>query len=346
MGRKLKIVADSAIPFLHGVLEPYAELLYKEGKEICREDVADADAMITRTRTRCDEALLAGSKVSVIATATIGMDHIDIDWCRKAGIEVHNAAGCNAGGVMQYVFSALYGLAAHNAINLQDKVFGIVGVGNVGKRVEEMARHLGFEVLLCDPPRASAEGSEAFVDLDYLLQNSDIVTMHTPLDDSTRGMADETFFLKMKLGAIFINASRGEVVDDAALIEAVPKMGGVIIDTWNNEPDINLSLLDMADIATPHIAGYSYQGKMNGTAMAVRAVARRFGIWQLYDFYPSKLPEDVPQKLDLRGKTQGQIAATFQYNYPVFTDDFMFRTNPKDFERLREQYKYRREIYI
>lgn len=346
MGRKLKIVADEHIPFLEGVFEPYADVLYKDGKTINQDDLKDADALITRTRTKCDQTLLAGSRLSIISTATIGLDHIDLDYCATHGIEVHNAIGCNAGGVMQYVFSALYGMAAHNAINLQGKVFGIIGVGSVGKRVEEMARYLGFEVLLCDPPRALAEGEEGFVSLDYLLEHSDIVTIHTPLDDTTRRMADQTFFLKMKLGAIFINAARGEIVDEDALIESVPKMGGVIIDTWDHEPNINLTLLDMVDVATPHIAGYSYQGKMNGTAMAVRAVARRFGLWQLYDFYPSQLPEDVPQKLDLKGKTQGQIAAVFQYNYPVFTDDFMFRTNPMDFERLRQDYQYRREIYI
>jgi len=216
----------------------------------------------------------------------------------------------------------------------------------VGRRVEQMARRLGFELLLCDPPRAEAEGAQNFVSMEYLLQNSDIVTLHTPLNPTTRGMANERFFRMMKLGAIFINASRGEAVVDEDLIAAAPKMGAIIVDTWNNEPFVNRNLIEVADIATPHIAGYSYQGKMNGTAMTVQYVARRFGIYQLYDFYPKELPGDVPQKLQLDGKSQGEIAATFQYNYPVFTDDFMFRTNPGDFEFLRENYRYRREIYI
>lgn len=346
MSKKFKIVADENIPFLEGVFEPYAEVVYKNGKSICRDDLVDTDALITRTRTLCNADLLDSTRVSVIATATIGMDHIDLDYCREHGIEVHNASGCNAGGVMQYVFSALYGAAARNAINLKGKTFGIIGVGNVGRRVEQMARYLGFNVLLNDPPRAMAEGDEDFVSLDQLLAESDIVTLHTPLDDTTRKMADETFFLKMKLGAIFINASRGEVVDEAALIDAAPKFSALIVDTWCNEPDVNIELLKVADIATPHIAGYSYQGKMNGTAMTVQAIARRFGIYQLYDYYPVQLPEDVPQKLDMAGKTQGEIAATFQYNYPVFTDDFMFRMNPDSFEELRQNYRYRREIYI
>lgn len=346
MASSLKIVADSGIPFLKGVFEPYADILYKDGSEICAADVADADALIIRTRTKCDRTLLAGSHVSAIATATIGMDHIDMDFCRSNGIEVHNAKGCNAGGVMQYVFSALYGVCAHSGIKLDGKVFGIIGVGSVGSRVARMAGYLGFDVLMCDPPRAQKEGSDAFVDLDTLLDESDIVTLHTPLDETTRNMADESFFCKMKLGAIFINAARGEIVDEQALLNASPKLGALIIDTWANEPYVNRDLIEAADIATPHIAGYSYQGKMNGTAVAVQAIARRFGIYKLYDFYPSELPFDVPQKLQLSGLSQGEIAATFQYNYPVFADDFIFRMNPGDFEKIRNNYNYRREIYV
>ena len=283
----------------------------------------------------------------MIATATIGTDHIDLDYCREHGIEVHNAEGCNAGGVMQYVFSALYGVAARKGIKLDDATLGIIGVGHVGSKVEAMARHLGFNVLLCDPPRAAAEGEEGFCSLEYLLANSQIVTMHVPLDDTTRKMADEEFFMLMPRGAIFINASRGEVVDDEALIQAIPKLGAVVIDTWNNEPDVNEELIDMVDIATPHIAGYSYQGKQNGTASAVQSVARHFGIEPLYDYYPeADIPDHDPLQLDLKDKTHGERAAVFQYNYPIFTDDFRFRMEPDSFEKLRSEYQYRREIYI
>lgn len=344
--RRIKTVVDEYIPFIKGVLEPYSEVVYIPGPDIRPADVADADALVVRTRTRCGRELLEGSRVRMISSATIGLDHVDTAYCRSRGIEVQNAGGCNAGGVMQYVFSSLYGACSHNAISLKDKVFGIVGVGSVGRRVEEMARHLGFEVLLCDPPRAEREGWNSFVSLEELLEKSDIVTIHTPLDATTRNMADERFFMRMKLGSIFINSARGEIVDENALIDAAPKLGAIIIDTWNNEPDINRTLLELADVATPHIAGYSYQGKMNGTAMAVRALARHFGIYNLYDFYPEQLPDDIPQKLNLTGKSQGEIAATFQYNYPVFTDDFMFRMDPGSFEHMRQHYRYRREIYI
>ena len=343
----MKIVADKHIPFLEGVFEPYAEVVYIDGRVISHEDIIDADALIIRTRTKCNEAMLRGTKVSMIATATIGTDHIDLDYCKEHDIEVNNAEGCNAGGVMQYVFSALYGVAARKGIKLDGATVGIVGVGHVGSRIEAMARHLGFNVLLCDPPRAAAEGEEGFCSLEYLLANSQIVTLHVPLDEFTRGMADEEFFMMMRPGAIFINSSRGEVVDDAALIHAIPKLGAVVIDTWNNEPDINLNLLEMVDIATPHIAGYSYQGKQNGTAYAVRAVAGHFGIKELYDFYPeADVPDHEPLLLDLKDKNHGERAAVFQYNYPVFTDDFRLRMEPHKFEKLRSEYQYRREIYV
>ena len=341
----MKIVADIDVPFLSGVFEPYGNVIYRKGLEISREDVIDADALIVRTRTRCDASLLEGTSVKMIATATIGTDHIDLDYCRNAGIEVANAAGCNAGGVMQYVFSALYGVAARKGIKIEGSTIGIIGVGHVGGKVEAMAEHLGFKVLRCDPPRAIAEGPEGFCSLEYLLAESDIVTLHVPLDRNTRKMANPAFFTLMKPGSIFINASRGEVVDEKALLEAMPKLGAVVIDTWNNEPEVNEDLIDAVDIATPHIAGYTFQGKQNGTALAVRAVARHFGLEALYDFFPvSDMPDHEPVLLDLQGKNQGEIAAVFQYNYPIFTDDFRFRMEPGKFERFRSEYQYRREI--
>ena len=343
----MKIVADKNIPFLEGVFEPYAEVVYIDGSQILREDVLDADALIIRTRTKCNADLLDGTKVQMISTATIGTDHIDLQYCAEKGIEVNNAEGCNAGGVMQYVFSALYGVAARKNIKLDNAKFGIIGVGNVGRKVEAMAKYLGFDVLRCDPPRAAVEGPEGFCSLEYLLANSQIVTMHTPLDETTRGMADADFFMQLQPGAIFINASRGEVMDEAALKEIYPKLGAAIIDTWNNEPDVDEEMIDMVDVATPHIAGYSYQGKQNGTALAVKAVAKHFGIKELYDFFPENdIPDHEPVLLDLKGKKQGEVAAVFQYNYPIFTDDFRFRMEPNNFEKMRSNYQYRREIYI
>ena len=343
----MKIVADTNIPFLKGVLEPYAEVVYLDGRSIDRESMKDADAIIIRTRTKCNEETLAGTRVQMIASATIGMDHIDLPWCQAHGIDVQNAEGCNAGGVADYVFSALYGIASRRAIRLEDATIGIVGVGNVGKKVEAMARSLGFKVLLNDPPRELREGPENFVSLEELLQQSSVVTLHVPLDETTRQMAGTEFFQLMKPGAIFINASRGEVVDEAALIHARPKLGALVLDTWCNEPTPNEHLIELCDIATPHIAGYSYQGKQNGTAQAVQAIARHFGFEELRFFRPATEDENLkPVAIDLLGKTQGEIAAILQYNYPIFTDDFLFRSNPGSFEKLRSEYNYRREFYI
>lgn len=345
--KRLKIVADKAIPFLEGVFDPYADMTYLPGDKIGPEDVRDADVLMVRTRTKCNADLLEGSKVKFIATATIGTDHIDFPYCDSKGIVVRNAPGCNAGGVMEYVFSALYGLASRKSISLQGDTIGIIGVGHVGSLIERMGRALGFKILKCDPPRAEAEGSFGFCDLEYLLQNSQIVTLHVPLDETTRGMANGEFFSLMQPGAFFINAARGEVVCDDALKAAIPKLGPVIIDTWNHEPDIDLDLMDKVAIATPHIAGYSYQGKQNGTAAAVRAVAHYFGITELYEFFPkTDLPENEAVKLDLKGLNQGEIASVLQYNYPIFTDDFMLRLNPENFDKLRSEYNYRREVYI
>lgn len=345
--KRLKIVADKAIPFLEGVFDPYADMTYLPGDKIGPENVRDADVLMVRTRTKCNADLLEGSKVKFIATATIGTDHIDFPYCDSKGIVVRNAPGCNAGGVMEYVFSALYGLASRKSISLQGDTIGIIGVGHVGSLIERMGRALGFKILKCDPPRAEAEGSFGFCDLEYLLQNSQIVTLHVPLDETTRGMANSEFFSLMQPGAFFINAARGEVVCDDALKAAIPKLGPVIIDTWNHEPDIDLDLMDKVAIATPHIAGYSYQGKQNGTAAAVRAVAHYFGITELYEFFPkTDLPENEAVKLELKDLNQGEIASVLQYNYPIFTDDFMLRLNPENFDKLRSEYNYRREVYI
>ena len=345
--KKNKIVIDSAIPFIEGLFEPYADVVYLPADKIVHDAVIDADVIITRTRTKCNKQLLDGTSVRMIASATIGTDHIDTNWCDEHGIIYRNAPGCNAGGVMEYVFCALYGVASRRRINLSGKVMGVIGVGNVGKRVVGMSRALGFKTMLCDPPRAEEEGPFDFNSLDEVLAESDIITLHVPLNPSTENMANKSFFKRMKKGAIFINASRGEVVDEEALIAAIPNLGPVIVDTWRNEPVINLNLMEKVDIATPHIAGYSYQGKMNATAAVVRAVSRFLKLGNLYEFFPSDdRPESTAVKLELDGLSQGEIASVLSYNYPIFTDDFLFRLDPRAFEQFRKEYNYRREIYV
>lgn len=343
----MKFVIDKSIPFVEGLFEPYATVLYKESSEITHNDILGADALLIRTRTKCNAALLEGTSVKMIASATVGMDHIDLAYCERYGINVRGAAGCSSNAVMNYVFSALYGCAARLSIDLRGKTIGIIGVGKVGKRVEDTARVLGFKVLLCDPQRQVAEGGSQFCDLDYLLENSDIVTLHIPSSDSNRKLCNAEFFEKMKPGAFFINSSRGEIVDEQALLEASAKLGPIIIDTWSNEPNINTELLEKAAIGTPHISGYSLQAKFAAATMVVRNVARFFQIKELYDFIPAENLEGRDSvHVDVTGMNQGQIASVFQYNYPIFTDDFMFRIAPQDFEKIRWNYKYRREVQI
>ncbi|MGM9753718.1 MAG: 4-phosphoerythronate dehydrogenase [Candidatus Cryptobacteroides sp.] len=344
----MKLVIDKEIPFVQGVFEPYCEQVrYMNGPAIGPADIADADALLLKGRTRCSAALLDGSKVRMIATTTVGLEHIDLEYCNGKGIYVQNARGSTVGGVMNYVFSALYGSASRRSIDLSGYTIGIVGCGAVGSRIEAVARALGFKVLIEDPIRASQENPERYCSLDELLAGSDVVTLHCPLNDRTRGMCNDEFFSKMKFGAFFINTAHGAIVDEDALLRAIQRLGPVIIDCWKNEPRINLRLLDKVEIGTPNISGYSYQSKLAGSRIAVRSIARYFGITQLYDFFPKPDIEGMDAvHVDVIGKSQGQIASIFQYNYPIFTDDFFLRMDPSSFEDLRKTYKYRREFHV
>ena len=343
----MKLVIEKSIPFIQGVFEPYGEVVYLDGAEISHNDLLNVDGLIIRTRTKCNAALLDDTNVKMIATAAIGSDHNELQYCKEHGINTSRAAGCNAGAVMNYVLSAMFGCAARKSRNIMGSTIGIIGCGNCGGALESAVRKLGFKVLLYDPPREETEGPSQFCSLDYLLANSDIVSLHVPLTDATRKMCNDSFFAKMRHGAMLINTARGEIVDEEALFRALPKLDSVVIDTWNGEPDVNSKLVEAVDIATPHIAGYSYQGKLGGTRMAVRSTARYFGITELFDFVPVPDIEGMDSvKLNMTGMSQGQMTSTFQYNYPVFTDDFLFRMNPADFKALRRDYKYRREFFI
>ncbi len=311
-----KAVVDSAVPFIKGALEPwFGEVLYKKGDEISPDDLRDASALIVRTRTRCGAPLLEGTPVEMIATATIGTDHIDGEYCSRRGIEVQSAPGCNAGGVRQYVFAALRALGIRSGEGL---TLGVVGVGHVGSEVALAGRGAGFRVIGNDPPRGLQ------TPLDTLLRESDIVTVHIPLWPENRDFINAGFLAEMKPGAVLINASRGEVADEDALIDARARLGGLVVDVWKNEPHINLRLLDAADIATPHIAGYSIQGKINGTQAVVRAVARHFGIEALKDFRVEGV--EIPLE-----------------PHDIMEDDAALRAAPEAFESLRSSYRYRNE---
>lgn len=318
-----KIVIDAAVPYIKGVFEPYfKQVEYIPGAAIDAQMARDADALVIRTRTKCNAALLEGSAVKVIATATIGLDHIDTDWCKAHGIAAFNAPGCNADGVMEYVFAALNVFA--RKMPLEGATLGVIGVGQVGHRVADMGRKRGFKVLENDPPLQAAGTDRKLVDLDTLLRESVIVTIHIPLWVENRDFANAAFFEKMKPGAIFINASRGGIVDEAALLAHRDKLAALAIDVWKGEPNINPALLAAADIATPHIAGYTIVGKINGTVASVRNVARTLCIKELENFtiQHSYKPYNIE-------------------GYDILADDAALRADPSAFESLRNHYKLR-----
>jgi erythronate-4-phosphate dehydrogenase len=348
----LKIIADDKIPFLKGALEPYAEVVYLPGKEITHDVLSDADAMLIRTRTKCDEQLLRDINVRFIGTATIGYDHIDTHYCDNNGIRWTNAPGCNSSSVQQYIAAALLTVASDFNFSLKNKTLGIIGVGNVGSKVAKLGKILGMNVLLNDPPRARVEGEKEFVNIDIILREADIVTVHVPLTvsgvDRTYHLFADNFFEKMKEGSWFFNSSRGEVTDTVALKKVLEssKLVGAVIDVWENEPDIDPELLSGVFLTTPHIAGYSSDGKANGTAMVVDSLCGFFQL-PLENWYPDNVPKpDFPEiVIDGTGKTEEDIIReAVLHTYCIKKDDEKFRHSPSDFEKHRGDYPLRREF--
>ena len=348
----MKIVADNKIPFLKGILEPFAEVVYLPGKQIDNKILKDADALLIRTRTKCTESLLKGTKVKFIGTATIGFDHIDTKFCAKNGIYWTNAPGCNSTSVQQYMAAALLKMAFEFRFRLKDKTIGIVGVGNVGSKVEKLAHLLGMNVLLNDPPRARKEGKRNFVNLRTVLNESDIITLHVPLnvvgEDCTWYLFNDMSFKNVKKGTWFINTSRGEVAETGPLIKTMEsgKLGGAVIDVWENEPDIDMRLMSGTFLATPHIAGYSTDGKANGTSIIVNALSGYYDL-PLKDWYPPEVPEAEDQVISISeaGKTSEDVLVeAVSRTYNIDEDNISLRFSPADFEKLRNDYRIRREF--
>ena len=293
----MKIIVDNKIPYNNEAIKSITDsVMYVDGKDFTSELVKDADALIIRTRTFCDKSLLEGSSVKFIATATIGFDHIDTQYCKEAGIIWSNCPGCNADAVAQYIEAVLLILKLTEGKELSNLTMGVVGVGNVGSRIVKVAQKLGLRVLQNDPPREDAEDSKEFVSLQTIAEECDVITFHTPLNKEgqykTYHLADASFFESLKKKPYIINTSRGEVIDTIALLSAFEKgqITQAIIDVWEYEPNIDLSLLNKVMIGTPHIAGYSADGKANATRMALDAVCRFFNIKADY-------PEEPPTPL-------------------------------------------------
>lgn len=354
MLKKIKIVADKNIPFLFGVLEPYAEILYLNHAQINKENVKDADALLVRTRTRCSESLLVNSSVKFIGTATIGFDHVDTEFCESEGIKWVNAPGCNSGSVQQYMSSALLTLAKLKDIQLNSKTIGIIGVGNVGSKVEKIASTFEMKTLLNDPPRERNEGSKKFVPLNRLMEESDIIIIHAPLNvngiDKTYHLIDEELFRKLEKGKVFINTSRGEIVDTKALKNIIRcnKVNSCVLDVWENEPSIDTELLSLVDLATPHIAGHSVEGKANGISVCINSLNEYFNLGLDQYWYPKNIPNPVSSKvikIDCSGKTDQQILfEIITSTYDITEDDKRLRKSVLEFEKQRIDYPTRREF--
>ena len=369
----MKIVVDDKIPYIRETLKLLAEeVVALRGAEITADDVRDADVLVVRTRTRCDERLLSGSKVQLVATATIGFDHIDTEYMQRAGIAWTNCPGCNATSVAQYVECALLLLEreegfrrgkpadanerldclgkavdANERFCLKGATIGIVGCGHVGSKVKAVAERLGMRVLICDPPLEEAlEQSpspivqhQVFVPLSTIEQEADVITFHVPLTKEGRfatwHMADEAFFHRLARVPYIINTSRGEVVDNDALLRALEegRVRDAVVDVWEHEPDLNLRLLEKVFIGTPHIAGYSADGKANADNMVVDAICHQFHLPRPALIVPPSLPEDFVYSGD----------ALELYNPLV--DSQRLKKCPEDFEKLRNNYPLRREQY-
>lgn len=338
----MKVIVDNKIPFIREAIEKIADsVIYVSGKDFTPELVKDADALIIRTRTRCNKELLEGSRVRFIATATIGFDHIDTAYCHRAGITWTNAPGCNSASVAQYLQSSLLLLQKQKGIELQKSTIGIVGVGNVGSKVAQVAHELGMRVLLNDLPRQDKEGEAGFCPLQTLAKECDILTFHVPLYKERKYktflLADDAFFRSLKRCPIIINTSRGEVIATDALLNALDNglISDAIIDVWEEEPNINLTLLNKVFLGTPHIAGYSADGKANATRMSLDALCRFFHIDADYRILPPQPEHPVI--------SAGNMAEACLQMYDPRRDSEALKANPQWFEKLRGDYPLRRE---
>ena len=338
----MKAVIDEKIPYLRDALLAMGiEVVALPGSAITAGDLADAYALFVRTRTKCDATLLEGSSVRFIGTATIGYDHIDAEYCSHRGIVWTNAAGCNAGAVLQYVQAVVYSWARDTGASLTGLTLGIVGLGEIGSRVATWAGNVGMRVLANDPPKADA-GVAGLVSLEEIAAECDIITFHPSLNVDgvykSVHLADATFFASLAHCRLLINASRGAVVDNDALLAALESSAVqcAAVDVWEGEPDISLPLLERAYIATPHIAGYSAEGKMNATAIVLDEFARNIN-------YVGELPVlrlDAPREPVVRAASEQDAMLAI---YSPLDDTAMLKRAPGDFESLRNNYCLRRE---
>ena len=356
----MKIIADENIPFVSECFSSIGEVEVIGGREITPGVVADADALLVRSVTRVGADLLTGSSVRFVGTATIGFDHIDIEYLSQNNIGFASAPGSNANSAAEYVIAALLNVGQKYNLDLQGKSIGVIGAGNVGSRAAKKASALGMKVYLNDPPLQRQTGDAKYLPIEELF-DCDFITLHTPLTfdgiDKTFHLADEKFFKSLKTGCIFFNTSRGGVVDSSALKAAIKsgKLGAVVLDVWENEPNIDTELLEMVDIGTPHIAGYSLDGKVAGMIMIYKSACEYFGFEAKFDI-DSFLPQPAVPQLEVNpqvGIEQDVLRETVEKIYDIKEDDFRMRRildkqaeeRGKFFSRLRKNYPVRREFH-
>jgi erythronate-4-phosphate dehydrogenase len=355
----MKIVADENIPYVDELFGSMGTIRRVVGREVKRADVHDADILLVRSVTPVNRNLLENTSVKFVGTATIGTDHVDEEYLADAGIGFANAAGSNANSVAEYITAALLVLAERHNIHLSGKSIGVIGVGNVGSGVVQKAQALGMKVVRNDPPLARKTGDAVYRPIEEAL-DCDFVTLHVPLAhegcDATWHMADDSFFAAMHDDAFFINSSRGAVVDEKALKRALLSgcLKGCVLDVWENEPDIDIELLDMVDLGTPHIAGYSLDGKAAGTRMIYEAACEFLGEDCRADLR-KLLPEPPVPEICLEGSenVEDEVRRAVLSVYDIREDDARLRAvydRPKlergaYFDGLRKNYPVRREFY-
>ncbi len=350
----MKIIADPNIPFVREAFSALGEIQFVPGRQINASVVRDADTLLVRSVTPVNGALLDGSRVKFVATATIGTDHIDQEYLRARGIGFASAKGSNANSVAEYVVAAMLEIARRDQFRLRDKTHGVVGVGNVGCRVVRYGEALGMRVLQNDPPRERAEGSRHFVSLERVCAEADIITLHVPLTktgrDATHHLFDGTKLAALERSPLLMNTARGAVVDNHALLKAIDAkwINGVVLDVWEGEPNISTELLNRVDIGTPHIAGYSFDGKVNGTLMIYRAACEFWKIKPTWDPGPL-MPAPAVPSIELTAGAgdddEDVLRRAITQIYDITADDRALRRRPKEFDRLRAEYPVRREFF-
>ncbi len=347
----MKVIADNSIPFLKGRLEPVAEIEYLPSSDFIPEKVKDADILVVRSIDKCSRKLLQHSRVKLITTATIGYDHIDTTFCESAGINWRNAPGCNASSVAQYILSSLVTLAIRNDTSLKGKTIGIIGVGHVGTQAEKLCRAFGLNVLLNDPPREKQEKRPGtFSDLKTLAAVCDIITLHTPLTREgsfpTYHLANDSFFNSLQKKPWFINSSRGSVHETDAVIRAKKKglISELVIDCWENEPDISRELLELCSLATPHIAGFSADGKSNATRMCLEVIRDEYGLnLPGLEGITPEAPQEPVIDLDLFPR-ESRIEHAILHTFNPGNINHLLKEKPEKFEWLRTYYDHPREF--